>query len=76
IHDVMVIKSHRGQGISSRMLEKVEETARQRGCCKLTLEVLEANNIARNAYQKFGFSAYELDPETGQALFWEKSLQP
>jgi ribosomal protein S18 acetylase RimI-like enzyme len=74
IHDVAVSKTHRGQGISTRMLKKIEEIARQRGCCKLTLEVLEGNQIARNAYMKLGFSGYELNPELGQALFWEKKL--
>jgi ribosomal protein S18 acetylase RimI-like enzyme len=74
IHDVTVEEQYRGQGISTSMLYKVEEVARQRGCCKLTLEVLEGNRIAKNAYQKFGFSGYELDPEIGKALFWEKKL--
>ncbi|WP_456404258.1 GNAT family N-acetyltransferase [Thiolapillus sp.] len=74
IHDVAVQASYRGQGISTLMLNKVEEVARQRGCCKLTLEVLEGNRIARNAYSKFGFRGYELDPELGSALFWEKKL--
>ncbi len=45
-----------------------------RDCCKLTLEVLEGNHIAQAAYTKFGFSGYELDPEMGRALFWEKKL--
>ena len=56
------------------MLEKVEQIAIERGCCKLTLEVLEGNQAAQNSYQKFGFSAYELDPEMGRALFWDKKL--
>ncbi len=74
IHDVTVEASYRGQGISTLMLNKVEEVARLRGGCKLTLEVLEGNHIARKAYSKFGFRSYELDPEMGQALFWEKKL--
>lgn len=74
IHDVTVEKHYRGQGISADMLDKVEEVARQRGCCKLTLEVLEGNRIARNAYSKVGFHSYTLDPGMGQALFWEKKL--
>ncbi|WP_295300054.1 GNAT family N-acetyltransferase, partial [Thiolapillus sp.] len=74
IHDVTVKASHRGQGISTRMLREVEAVARQRGCCKLTLEVLEGNRIAQQVYRKFGFNSYELDPALGQALFWEKKL--
>jgi ribosomal protein S18 acetylase RimI-like enzyme len=63
-----------GEGLSTAMLKEVEKIAQQRGCCKLTLEVLEGNSIARNAYAKFGFSGYELDPAMGKALFWEKPL--
>ncbi|BAO44225.1 GNAT family N-acetyltransferase [Thiolapillus brandeum] len=74
IHDVAVLPEYRGQGLSTAMLKKVEEIASARGCCKLTLEVLEGNRIARRAYEKFGFSGYELDPALGQALFWEKKL--
>jgi ribosomal protein S18 acetylase RimI-like enzyme len=72
IHDVVVDKPYRGLGISQMMLEQVETLAKQRGCCKLTLEVLSNNQVAKGAYAKFGFQAYELDPEAGQALFWEK----
>ena len=74
IHDVTVLPEYRGQGLSTAMLNRVEEIARERGCCKLTLEVLEGNEIARSAYGKLGFSGYELDPRLGQALFWEKKL--
>ncbi len=74
IHDIMVHPDFRGRSISQLMLVKVEEIAVQRGCCKLTLEVLQGNTVAQNAYLKFGFSGYELDPELGQAMFWEKQL--
>lgn len=40
IHDLVVLKHFRGSGISQRLLEKVEEIAISKGCCKLTLEVL------------------------------------
>nr|GFD20020.1 hypothetical protein [Tanacetum cinerariifolium] len=55
------------------MLTKVEEIARQRGCCKMTLEVLEGNEVALGAYRKLGFSDYQLDPQMGRALFWQKT---
>ncbi|MBC3953510.1 GNAT family N-acetyltransferase [Pseudomonas triticifolii] len=74
IHDVAVIAQHRGKGISQKMLAKVEEIARQRGCCKLTLEVLEGNDVAQNAYRKQGFDNYCLDPAMGRAMFWQKTL--
>ena len=74
IHDVVVHKDYRGQGVSGLMLQKVAELARQRNCCKLTLEVLQNNPAAQAAYRKAGFQAYQLDPQMGQALFWEKKL--
>jgi ribosomal protein S18 acetylase RimI-like enzyme len=75
IHDVAVLSEFRGLGISQKMLMKVEQIANEKGCCKLTLEVLEGNKVAKNAYVKFGFAGYELDPKMGQAQFWEKELQ-
>lgn len=74
IHDVFVAATFRGQGVSRRLFERVEDIAKARGCCKLTLEVLEGNQVAQAAYSKFGFSGYELDPQMGRALFWEKKL--
>ena len=74
IHDVIVKTDFRGKNLSYNMFLLVEKKAVELGCCKLTLEVLEGNRSARLAYQKVGFTAYELDPEMGQALFWEKKL--
>lgn len=74
IHDIFVASDYRGQGLSHLLLEKVTQIARARGCCKLTLEVLDGNAPARGSYLKYGFRGYELDPEYGQALFMEKSL--
>ena len=74
IHDVVVLAVFRGQGISSLLLKKAEEIATGLGCCKLTLEVLEGNKIAQAVYIANGFAGYQLDPEMGQALFWQKKL--
>lgn len=74
VHDVAVRQDMRGRGLSRLMLEKVEAIARERGCCKLTLEVLEGNAPAQAAYRKLGYGAYELDPTLGKALFWQKVL--
>jgi GNAT superfamily N-acetyltransferase len=74
IHDVIVKSEYRGQGISGMMFEKVEQIAREKGCCKLTLEVLSGNKSARSAYANFGFEGFQLDPNMGEALFWQKKL--
>lgn len=72
IHDCGVLAKYRGFGLSLKLFAEVEKIAIERGCCKLTLEVLQGNNVAQNVYKKLGFSGYELDPTLGHALFWEK----
>jgi ribosomal protein S18 acetylase RimI-like enzyme len=76
IHDIAVLQEYRGKGIATALLGKAEELARQRGCCKLTLEVLSGNETAKAVYRRVGFSDYQLDPAKGHALFWEKKLEP
>jgi ribosomal protein S18 acetylase RimI-like enzyme len=75
VHDVAVLASYRGQGVAERMLALAEKIARQRGACKLTLEVLSGNAGAVRLYQRVGFAAYELDPDAGQARFMQKWLE-
>lgn len=74
VHDVVVAPSHRGQRLAQRMLERVEQEARARGACKLTLEVLSGNVSARKAYEREGFADYQLDPAFGSAMFMQKKL--
>ena len=74
VHDVVVMNEFRGLGLSQKMLLKVEDIARQRGCCKITLEVLEGNAVAQSAYRKFGFDDAKFDPAHGRMLFWNKPL--
>jgi ribosomal protein S18 acetylase RimI-like enzyme len=74
IHDFAVNLDFRGLQLSQVLLSKIEEIAQQKDCCKITLEVLEGNEAAKNAYIKAGFKGYELDPKMGRALFWEKPL--
>lgn len=74
VHDVAVLASHRGRGIGEQMLSLVERIARERGACKLTLEVLEGNTPACRLYRRVGFSGYELDPALGEARFMQKWL--
>lgn len=74
IHDCGVLTQYRGLGLSQQLFNEAERISRQRGYCKLTLEVLEGNIVAQNAYRKLGFTGYELDAKTGKAMFWEKVL--
>jgi ribosomal protein S18 acetylase RimI-like enzyme len=74
VHDVAVLAGYRGQRIGERMLELVETLARERGACKLTLEVLSGNAGAMRLYQRAGFAHYQLDPAMGKAGFMQKWL--
>ncbi len=75
VHDVAVLPEHRGQRVAEQMLALVEEIARERGACKLTLEVLQGNAGAIKLYQRVGFASYQLDPAMGQAQFLQKWLR-
>lgn len=74
VHDVAVLAAHRGRGVGRALLQAAEQAARERGCCKLTLEVLSNNHAAIAAYERAGFRPYELDPAAGQALFMHRIL--
>lgn len=74
VHDVVVLPSHRGKRVAQRMFALVEEEARRRGACKLTLEVLSGNAPALRAYEREGFAGYQLDPALGTAVFLQKKL--
>ena len=75
IHDVAVLPDTRGMGVGQKLFTEIEQVARERGCCKLTLEVLSGNERARRLYAHLGFKPYVLDPESGEAQFWEKPLR-
>ncbi|RSZ35298.1 MULTISPECIES: GNAT family N-acetyltransferase [unclassified Variovorax] len=74
VHDVVVLASHRGQRVAQKMFTQVEQEARRRGACKLTLEVLSGNAPALRAYEREGFMGYQLDPAFGNAVFLQKKL--
>jgi len=74
VHDIIVLEQFRGLQLSQLLLQELEIIARSKDCCKITLEVLEGNSIAQRAYRKAGFAGYELDPQMGKAMFWQKKL--
>ena len=74
IHDCMVLPAFRGNGVGRRLLEAVEGKARELGCCKLTLEVMEKNDRALRAYEAAGFGRYSLQEDAGTAIFLSKPL--
>lgn len=74
IHDFAIVPQARGKDLSQFLLKGIEEFASNIGCTKLTLEVLTGNKSAIRAYEKSGFSAYQLNPDLGDAMFWQKSI--
>lgn len=74
IHDIVVLPEYRRQGVGQALLAAAEVEARERGCCKLTLEILSGNALAMASYTRFGFEPYTLDPKAGQAGFMHKWL--
>ena len=74
VHDVMVKSDFRGQGLSRQLFNFVFAVAKELGCCKVTLEVLENNEVAKQIYSRFGFEPYRLSEAGGVAQFWQKSL--
>ncbi|AGH80134.1 N-acetyltransferase GCN5 [Psychromonas sp. CNPT3] len=74
IHDVSVHRDFRGLGISKLLFAEIEKLARLRDYCKITLEVISENKIARNAYQQQGYHDPQIDPKQGNTLFWNKPL--
>jgi len=75
IHDVVVDEVHRGKGIGRKLFAEIETIAREKGACKVTLEVLSGNDSAKALYAALGYGDYVLDPELGSALFWQKRLE-
>lgn len=74
LHDVCILPTHRCRGIGRGLLAAVEARARELGCCKLTLEVLDQNLHALRTYTAAGFQRYSLQPGAGEAIFMAKQL--
>jgi GNAT superfamily N-acetyltransferase len=58
VHDLAVLSNHRRRGVGRALLAAAERWAREHDCCKLTLEVQDANARARALYASFGFEDF------------------
>jgi ribosomal protein S18 acetylase RimI-like enzyme len=74
IHDLAVLPAHRGRGVGRALLAAVEEEARRRGCCKLTLEVREDNPVAARLYARLGFGPGRAEGTPVPHRFLERRL--
>ncbi len=59
IHDLAVLPDFQNRGIGRALLDTVEREARERGCCKVTLEVQDSNSGAKNLYRNTGFGPWD-----------------
>lgn len=71
LHDLAVAPEFRGRGLAKALLQGVEAEALRRGCCKLTLEVLEGNARAQGIYRAHGF---ESSAPGNRTFFFAKRL--
>jgi GNAT superfamily N-acetyltransferase len=74
IHDIFVDLSVRGRGIGAMLLERIEASARDLNCCRITLEVREDNRVARGLYRKVGFDRVVVGANRIALEFWHKPL--
>ena len=74
VHDLAVLPEFRRRGVGRALLLAAERHARERGCCKLTLEVREDNVTARGLYAERGFRDFELAGASYRTLFLSKAL--
>lgn len=73
-----VHSDHWGEGIGSRLLERVETEARERGRETVALVVLDGNERARSFYERHGYEQVReredtIDEDVGE-LVYEKPL--
>lgn len=74
VHDLAVPPAWRGRGIGRALLSEAESRARERGCCKLTLEVQDSNAVARGLYERFGFRDFAVRGKVIATRFLSKPL--
>jgi GNAT superfamily N-acetyltransferase len=59
VHDLFVEEPMRGAGVGRALLKEAARLARQRGCCRMDVNVLARNRAARRFYAELGFAHLE-----------------
>ncbi|MCP4685684.1 MAG: GNAT family N-acetyltransferase [bacterium] len=76
-HNLQVRSELQGRGIGRRMMEFVEEKAREMGKKTLTLGVDDSNERAAGLYRKLGYRLFKEEPgrvDSEKCLFMRKSV--
>lgn len=68
---LIIDKNYRGMGYSKKLLSKLHDICKLIGIKKVTLKVMQNNNIAIKLYEKNGYVLYHFDTEN---LIGEKKL--
>ena len=58
VQDIVIAEAHRGKGIGQALLAEAERLTREAGMTRLKLTVLSGNDVAVDAYGRFGFRDY------------------
>jgi ribosomal protein S18 acetylase RimI-like enzyme len=78
IYSFGITAAARGEGLAGRLLEVLENIARDKGCATLTLEVSDSNVAAVRLYRKHGFAQYGFRlgyyEDGGHAILMHKSI--
>jgi GNAT superfamily N-acetyltransferase len=59
---VAVWAGRRGEGIGTRLVEAIEDAAREAGCCQISLSV-DGDNPARRVYVRLGYEELTVDED-------------
>ncbi len=70
IHSVVVDRRHRGQGIGETLMQAVEQSALEQGYPSAILQVLAANQPARQLYRHCGYQDIWQSPRWAAILSW------
>jgi GNAT superfamily N-acetyltransferase len=61
LEDVYVDEKYRGQGIGSKLIQNIIETAKERNCYKLIATSRSTREQVHKLYKKFGFYNYGVE---------------
>ncbi len=59
IYSLAVSGNYRELGIGTRLLQKAEDSLKEKGCMKINLQILRDNSAVKEFYEKNGYSREE-----------------